>query len=71
MIHEAIKIAYHLNYNFDKDSIEINYSIGGKQYNMLFIDISDIKSEQEAKHLISIIKTNIQYHINELENKYQ
>ena len=71
MIHEAVKIAYQLEYNADKDSIEIHYTIGSKNYDMLFIDVSDIESEQQARHLVSIIQSNIQYHINELENKLQ
>lgn len=71
MIHEAVKIAYNLDYNSDKDSIEIHYTVGGKKYDMLFIEVSSIESEQQAKHLISVIQANIQYHINELENKLQ
>lgn len=69
MIHNNVKIAYTLDYNSDKDSIEIHYTICGKQYNMLFIDVSYIQSLQDANHLVSIIQSNIQYHINEMENK--
>ena len=71
MLDKHIKISYTANLSSDMDTIIFTYTIGGTPYTMQFENISAIKTEQEAKFMIDVIKSNIQYHINELENKLQ
>ena len=71
MLDKYIKISYTANLSVDSDTILFRYTIGGTPYTMQFENISAIKTEQEAKFMIDVIKSNIQYHINELENKLQ
>lgn len=71
MLDKDIKISYIVDVSSDNDTIIFKYAIGGTPYTMQFDNIKDIKTERDAKYLIDIIKSNIQYHINELENKLQ
>lgn len=71
MLHKSINISYNVEVSSDKDSITFRYTVGGTPYTMQFENITGIKTEKEAKLLIDVIKSNIQYHINELENKLQ
>lgn len=71
MLDKHIKISYTANLASDMDTIIFQYTIGGTPYTMQFENITAIKTEQEAKFLIDVIKSNIQFHINELENKLQ
>ncbi len=71
MLDKHIKISYTADVSSDNDTIIFKYTIGGTPYTMQFENITSIKTEQEAKFLIDVIKSNIQYHINELENKLQ
>ena len=71
MLDKHIKISYTANLSADTETITFTYTIGGTPYTMQFENISAIKTEQEVKFLIDVIKSNIQYHINEMENKLQ
>ena len=71
MIDKAIKISYSIEISSDNDTLIFIYSIGGKTYAMQFENITAIETERDAKQLITALQANIQYHINELENKLQ
>lgn len=70
-IHKFINTDIFFDYDCEKDFLTIIYTINNHTYDIVFANIKAIKTEEQLDFLIDVVNTNIQYHIDEQENKQQ